>query len=135
MPIPFRRLGAVYAAAVLAVFAPALRSADDVSTSAYSVLLKNCFMCHGAAKTSGLDLRTAEPALAGGDHGRRRENDPICRFLFPGPESKGAKARPGGGRAHTDSPRVSRSDRFAAVSRRGRGIRQGSVGGCRAQAD
>jgi cytochrome c553 len=32
-------------------------------------LQKNCFACHGVAKTSGLDLRAAEPALAGGLHG------------------------------------------------------------------
>jgi mono/diheme cytochrome c family protein len=36
---------------------------------AYQILQKNCFACHGAAKTSGLDLRTAESALAGGAHG------------------------------------------------------------------
>ena len=35
----------------------------------YSILQKNCFGCHGAAKTSGLDLRTPETALAGGAHG------------------------------------------------------------------
>jgi hypothetical protein len=35
----------------------------------YAILQKNCFGCHGAAKTSGLDLRTAEGALAGGQHG------------------------------------------------------------------
>jgi len=43
---------------------PSLYAAD-----AYSVLQKNCFPCHGSAKTSGLDLRTAETALAGGLHG------------------------------------------------------------------
>ena len=42
-----------------------LRAADD----GYSVLQKNCFTCHGAAKTSGLDLRTQESALSGGMHG------------------------------------------------------------------
>src|ERR1041385_1640624 len=36
---------------------------------AYQILQKNCFACHGAAKTSGLDLRTAESALMGGAHG------------------------------------------------------------------
>src|SRR5262245_48117326 len=44
------------------------RAADDTS-SAYKILQKNCFTCHGAAKTSGLDLRTAETALEGGAHG------------------------------------------------------------------
>ncbi len=43
---------------------PSLRAAD-----AYSILQKNCIPCHGAAKTSGLDLRTSETALAGGMHG------------------------------------------------------------------
>jgi mono/diheme cytochrome c family protein len=44
-----------------------LRAADP--PGAYQILQKNCFACHGAAKTSGLDLRTAESALAGGAHG------------------------------------------------------------------
>src|ERR1041384_5144556 len=44
-----------------------LHAADPLS--AYQILQKNCFACHGAAKTSGLDLRTAESALAGGAHG------------------------------------------------------------------
>ena len=48
----------------------ALHAADDVPTSAYNILQKNCIGCHGPAKTSGLDLRTSESALAGGDHGR-----------------------------------------------------------------
>jgi cytochrome c553 len=52
----------------LAVPASLLCAADD-SSSAYSVLQKNCFPCHGAARTSGLDLRTSESALAGGAHG------------------------------------------------------------------
>src|ERR1051326_7386544 len=42
-----------------------VRGADD----GYGVLQKNCFACHGAAKTSGLDLRTQESALSGGMHG------------------------------------------------------------------
>ena len=48
----------------------ALCAAEDVPTSAYNLLQKNCIACHGAAKTSGLDLRTPASALAGGDHGR-----------------------------------------------------------------
>ncbi len=39
------------------------------AADAYTVLQKNCFPCHGSARTSGLDLRTAETALAGGMHG------------------------------------------------------------------
>ena len=45
-----------------------LCAAQDTSTG-YGVLQKNCFGCHGSAKTSGLDLRTQESALAGGMHG------------------------------------------------------------------
>ena len=48
--------------------ATAVRAADDVPAG-YAVLQKNCFACHGAAKTSGLDLRAQETALAGGLHG------------------------------------------------------------------
>jgi len=44
--------------------------AQDLSRQAYAVLKQNCFGCHGAAKMSGLDLRTAESALAGGDNGK-----------------------------------------------------------------
>src|ERR1041384_3639897 len=44
-----------------------LHAADPLS--AYQILQKNCFACHGAARTSGLDLRPAESALAGGAHG------------------------------------------------------------------
>jgi mono/diheme cytochrome c family protein len=51
-------------------FAPAVLTADDLPTSAYNILQKNCVACHGAAKTSGLDLRTKEGLTAGGDHGR-----------------------------------------------------------------
>ena len=40
-----------------------------VAADPYAILQKNCFGCHGAAKTSGLDLRTSESALAGGAHG------------------------------------------------------------------
>src|ERR1700676_15979 len=55
----------------LAVFwiAISLALAADDNSSAYSFLQKNCFACNGAAKTSGLDLRTQETALAGGIHG------------------------------------------------------------------
>ncbi|HEV2667135.1 MAG TPA: PSD1 and planctomycete cytochrome C domain-containing protein [Blastocatellia bacterium] len=45
-------------------------SAQDLSRQAYAVLRQNCFGCHGAAKMSGLDLRTAESVLAGGDNGK-----------------------------------------------------------------
>jgi mono/diheme cytochrome c family protein len=42
---------------------------QDLSRQAYGVLQKNCFVCHGPAKTSGLDLRTSDGLRAGGDHG------------------------------------------------------------------
>src|SRR5215470_9332498 len=59
------RIGAFAVALCLAGSTPQLHAADD----GYGVLQKNCFTCHGAAKTSGLDLRTQESALAGGMHG------------------------------------------------------------------
>src|SRR5215813_4628824 len=45
-------------------------SAQDLSRQAYAILRQNCFGCHGAGKMSGLDLRTADTALAGGDDGK-----------------------------------------------------------------
>jgi hypothetical protein len=42
---------------------------QSLSQQAYAVLKKNCMGCHGAAKTSGLDLRTGESTLAGGENG------------------------------------------------------------------
>ena len=44
-------------------------SAQDLSTRASQILQKNCLMCHGGAKTSGLDLRTREGMLTGGERG------------------------------------------------------------------
>src|SRR5206468_1553990 len=44
-------------------------AADDLSERAYDILKTNCFSCHGAAKTSGLDLRTRDSILAGGQQG------------------------------------------------------------------
>ena len=42
---------------------------QDLSRQAYAVLKNNCLACHGAAKMSGLDLRTSATARAGGEHG------------------------------------------------------------------
>jgi mono/diheme cytochrome c family protein len=56
------------AACLFLAHAPAVCAAYDVPAG-YEVLQKNCFRCHGAAKISGLDLRTQETALAGGAHG------------------------------------------------------------------
>jgi hypothetical protein len=43
--------------------------AADETSNAYNILQNNCFACHGAARTSGLDLRTSESILQGGAHG------------------------------------------------------------------
>jgi len=43
---------------------------QDLSRQAYSVFKQNCFACHGTAKMSGLDLRTAEGIRTGGDNGQ-----------------------------------------------------------------
>ena len=47
----------------------AARAEEDLGARAFDILKKNCFGCHGAAKTSGLDLRTRESMLRGGEHG------------------------------------------------------------------
>ncbi|HEV8131528.1 MAG TPA: PSD1 and planctomycete cytochrome C domain-containing protein [Acidobacteriota bacterium] len=44
-------------------------SAPDFNNDALSILQQKCYLCHGAAQKSGLDLRTRESALAGGDSG------------------------------------------------------------------
>ncbi len=44
-------------------------TAQELSRQAYAILRTNCFVCHGAAKTSGLDLRTGESIRAGGEGG------------------------------------------------------------------
>ena len=49
---------------------PALLSAAELSERAYQILQENCFACHGAAmQMSGLDLRTREKAVLGGERG------------------------------------------------------------------
>jgi mono/diheme cytochrome c family protein len=40
-----------------------------LSQRAYAILKQNCAGCHGAAKMSGLDLRTAEGVRTGGENG------------------------------------------------------------------
>ncbi len=54
---------------LLMVLAPARFADDDLSRQAYEILKRNCIACHGAAKTSGLDLRTGEGVRAGGERG------------------------------------------------------------------
>ena len=56
-------------AAAFGLTATSACAADELSTRAYSILEKNCFACHGAAKMSGLDLRSADTVRAGGKHG------------------------------------------------------------------
>ena len=51
------------------VIATSALMADELSSRAYEVLKNNCFACHGATKTSGLDLRSREAMLAGGQRG------------------------------------------------------------------
>ena len=41
-----------------------------LSQQAYAILKQNCFGCHGTARASELDLRTAEGVLAGGENGK-----------------------------------------------------------------
>jgi mono/diheme cytochrome c family protein len=43
--------------------------ADELSRQAYEILRKNCFACHGAARMSGLDLRSRASILTGGERG------------------------------------------------------------------
>jgi mono/diheme cytochrome c family protein len=44
-------------------------AAQDISRQAYAILKNNCFACHGATMTSGLDLRTGESVRSGGEGG------------------------------------------------------------------
>ena len=53
----------------VALFLPGILCAADLQREAYGVLKKNCFACHGPAKASGLDLRSRESILAGGERG------------------------------------------------------------------
>ncbi len=49
---------------------PLLAAASDLAEQADAILAENCQMCHGAAvQQSGLDLRTREKILAGGERG------------------------------------------------------------------
>ncbi|MBI3279687.1 MAG: hypothetical protein HYZ57_07600, partial [Acidobacteria bacterium] len=49
---------------------PFALAAQDLPRQAAAILEKNCLVCHGQAlKSSGLDLRTRESILKGGDGG------------------------------------------------------------------
>lgn len=61
------RLGLIFVA-ILSLAVPA--SAADLAERADAILEKNCRVCHGAAmQQSGLDLRTREKTLVGGERG------------------------------------------------------------------
>jgi mono/diheme cytochrome c family protein len=48
----------------------ALQAADDNAAAAQQILKKNCLLCHGAAmQSSGLDLRTRDAMIKGGERG------------------------------------------------------------------
>ena len=54
----------------LLVAAPLLAMASDLAEQADTILKENCQMCHGAAiQQSGLDLRTRQKILLGGERG------------------------------------------------------------------
>ena len=54
----------------LLVAAPTLLAANDLAEDASAILKQDCQMCHGAAiQQSGLDLRTREKILTGGERG------------------------------------------------------------------
>ena len=55
-----------------ATAAPAAQaaSADDLAKQVYAIFKQNCFECHGAAKESGLDLRTDATLQKGGRTGK-----------------------------------------------------------------
>ncbi len=60
-----------------------LAQQSSLSQRAYAVLQQNCFGCHGAARTSELDLRTAEGILTGGENGKVIvPGDPQASRLF-----------------------------------------------------
>ena len=59
----------ILSACLVLVLVPGV-SAADLAEQAYGILKTNCFACHGAAmQMSGLDLRTREKALQGGERG------------------------------------------------------------------
>jgi mono/diheme cytochrome c family protein len=59
-----------FLACVLALLVPSLVGAADLAEQANTILKENCQMCHGAAmQQSGLDLRTRDKILQGGERG------------------------------------------------------------------
>src|SRR5262245_9847860 len=83
--------------AVSAAFVPFASAQGDVAQEAYDILKKNCFSCHGASRTSGLDLRTAESLGKGGEHGRVIvPHDPDASKLFLAVSQQGDLKMPPG---------------------------------------
>ncbi len=86
----YRRLGLCVSLLPLLAFFPfgfstkaKLTQQPTLSQQAYAILQQNCFGCHGAARTSELDLRTAEGVLAGGENGKVIvPGDPQASRLF-----------------------------------------------------
>jgi len=59
-----------FLACVLVLLVPSLVGAADLAEEASTILKENCQMCHGAAmQQSGLDLRTRDKILQGGERG------------------------------------------------------------------
>src|SRR5215471_14970787 len=68
----------------LSSFAVMLFGADASPQKAYDILKNNCFACHGASKTSGLDLRSRETMIAGGSRGPAITPSNVRRSLLIG---------------------------------------------------
>jgi hypothetical protein len=64
-----RLAATLYLLCVLMLLAPGLSADDELSRKAYDILKRNCFACHGAAKASGLDMRSSATLTSGGEHG------------------------------------------------------------------
>src|SRR5713226_533845 len=64
-------LAGVWGLAAVGAVAPASGSQETVSfeRDIRPILQASCETCHGELQVSGLDLRTRESALKGGDHG------------------------------------------------------------------
>lgn len=59
-----------FLACVLVLLVPSVVGAADLAEEASTILKENCQMCHGAAmQQSGLDLRTRDKILQGGERG------------------------------------------------------------------
>ncbi len=55
---------------LIAIFVSSLPAEDNIPRQASEILAQNCLPCHGAAmQMSGLDLRTRDSILKGGNRG------------------------------------------------------------------